>query len=533
MSALINENRLFSEVVAKMGAKERIIEELVENAIRAKAINVVFTLSDDLKTLICENDGDILIDFISLIKIAETGYDEVVRLHHKPAGMGVMMMIASSVQATFESGDQKLQIDSKRFFSDQEYRESRLSSIENIDTWVSGVRTTLEFDAPVAWVQRKYSEHHHLIEGLEYYFNIDIVLNAPFVKQTEPLNKREVEFGVSIKGDGILKGALIGIEKHNMSDFFSWRTEGNLFWHGKKIKVSGLQPFSIFVDGDFNALQPRLPDRTCVVNDSDSIGKVKAEIELQLHDLIQSFIDDQVKLGLEGCNKISKLLVSLDNTYDVDAMTHWFGATHNTKAFFSEFPEFEITYNGAKNDNDDPSDVTIIEKPCDVIFGKTSIRNTPAPKWVRDRMPDRMPTIKITQTDEQAEASKAYRSWVMNLVDRIEIEGENVQSIVINDEYYFTEHADEYIYIDHLADRYDETPREAIEDDVVEDVEHILSSYRQCASAEKAKEYASLMLAAICGVDRYQQKIEKIEVDFEQKEMKIIDSGKAYSMKIA
>ncbi len=67
---MINENRLFSDVVRSFGSKSRIIEEAVENAMRVKATKVKIELNNELTKLSISNDGPLLNDFSSLLILA-------------------------------------------------------------------------------------------------------------------------------------------------------------------------------------------------------------------------------------------------------------------------------------------------------------------------------------------------------------------------------------------------------------------------------------------------------------------------------
>lgn len=500
---MINEDRLFSEVLSQLGDHSRIVEEAVENGYRIGAKKVVIEISDDLKQLSIWNDGPELIDFSPLLIVAETGYDEHVIRSNKPAGMGIMMMIAASKTVTFTSGDQTMSVEGKLFFSDKEHRESRIDSVSKTEEWNPGFKICMEFEVEQKWLENKYKKHLHHFNGLEYHYDLEITLKAPFVTLDEPLKKASIPFLFSKRGKGALAGAEIGI--HVSTNHRYQYNCGAIFWHGKKIDVPRISPFIVKVDGEFGALQPRLPDRTGIVNTEDEINSVKLEIESQLADLIQNYCGNMK-------SDVSVFVSNFKGSYDVDGCGTWQGAYSGaTKMFFvGNEDDGEVYLNGEAEEDDS---YQLLDAPDGICWGKLKSGGTAAPKWVRDiAIDNRVPKIEINQSDKALEASKAAGNWSMYLCESITVDGVAIDCIYINEEMlYFTSDYDGESYKTRLCERYDEVSSSQIDDEVEEDIRSIVDAYNGSANLYEAIGYAESLLRQHAG--NYKVKMIVVNVD--------------------
>ncbi len=490
MSKMINEDRLFSEVVKNLGERERIIEEVVENCMRVKAKNVVITLNPEVTELTISNDGPILSDFHPLLILADTSYSEETIRNNKPAGMGIMMIIAASKTVVFTSGNQEMTVESDLFFGDKEYRESRFDSIAKNESYLDGFMIKMTFDKPQEWIKKRYNSHRHIFSGIQYQYGLNIYMKADFVEIEEPLNNEPIDFMISKTGEGILSGATIGIQRKACAGN-DWYKNGELYWHGKRIESKSLYPFVIHVTGDFNALQPRLPDRTILVNSETEITEVKREIERQLKNELQDWF--YTKDG----ESILHVLRLLNETYNVDHFTKWGTASKDlTQIFFvCDNSEADIYINGEKSSS---SECELLEIPDEIDFGSLMAGKTKAPEWVLKIAEDeRMPKVEITRSQKAIDASCIGTNWGIRLCESIKIEGHEVGTILTDyDVAYFTKDSDTCAYVDLLENRYDNSNRDQLSDEVESDVSKILHVYSGSANLYEALQYARELLRA-------------------------------------
>ena len=322
MSVLINEKYFFSNVLPHIGDTNKIIEELIENSLRANAKNCSIEFKGN--KLICGNDGDNLEDFSSLFVIAESGYDPEIIKAQKPAGMGVMMMLAASKRAVFHSGNKKISLDSQKFFSSDSYRkriagllqsQSKLISPNNV--CVNGFVTTLTcdsgfIDALINSLKPSQSDSKYKFDsGLFAYYEMNIRINGHKIKRKE----HEWIGGKSFT----YKSAEVGITQNNKS--------GVLYWFGKEIKCPALAPFTVVVNKEVDFIVPSLPDRKSVSTHKHKLDEIHSGLESIMKKYIQSVFDDvnsdKPICPYDSCFSIMK---SLRFRYDVEHFTKWASA---------------------------------------------------------------------------------------------------------------------------------------------------------------------------------------------------------------
>lgn len=382
---LINTERLFSHVLPSIGSKNRIIEEIVENAVRAKSAKLNITLSKEgeISTLLVENDGEILEDFRSLLVVADSSYDDDVIAAHDPAGMGIYLMIAASTSITFHSGSKALTVHCQKFLNNETYREGVLDTVYDAEPF-HGFRMRLTIEGGTDFIDKMFlgpfpsqaneGECQEVYAKTLAYYPIDISYNGVRVK------RETLPWMLSKMGEGVLEGVRIGIRSDCVYRVKTDCGEGVL-WHGKWIE-GGLGIFTIEVTGSAvtRCVSPRLPDRTQLANTSDELSALVEEIERQLKVEIQSWLYD---------NPDSDLIASLNLAYDVEHYTKWNGAEKGVTKLIID-SSCKVNFCIVEGDGDllkpfdllEAADIDFGEAPIVGTYGKDSTRGgTPAPKW--------------------------------------------------------------------------------------------------------------------------------------------------------
>jgi len=291
---LINEERFFRHIAPFVGDSERLVEEAIENALRAHATRVDVDLSVDEKggraTLAIQNDGEVLEDFSKLFVVAESGYDEKVMREHKPAGMGILMMLAACRRAVFHSGDRRIAIETEAFFTDPEYRAALFGRLETTSRF-EGMRIALE--GPATPLAAAYDRARRMDQRypMEIYF--DGEQNAPTA--IDAVSTKE--------GGGILEGCRVHFL--GLGDYLRpyWHSRWNgprLYWHGKPVTGVGLERFVVEVTGENGFIRLRLPDRTQCLNTDEEIKALQDSCKELFREEIQKELSCMVEKAETG-----------------------------------------------------------------------------------------------------------------------------------------------------------------------------------------------------------------------------------------
>ena len=385
---LINEKRFFSEVLPHIGNKNKIVEELVENAKRANASEVSIKIYGN--SLSIHNDGDDIDDWLSLFCVADSGYEPTVLAQQNPAGMGLLMVMSVAKSMIVHNRDIKLTIDCPRFFSEKEYRDlihRDLLSIKRYSghRFMSGVFMSFKLERDlIKLFERFYAcKCPSELYNLKHYGMI-IHVNG---RTHDP---KDIQYWASVDGSDAFSNAKIGIPRDRYN-------EGVVFWHGKRIVCREIEPFCIEVTGEFGAFKPQLPDRERIDGSVGFLTDLKGSLEDQLSDSIQNMLNDVCAPTLETrddsapCISMSiDMLHTFKNKYCIDHFQTWVDG--NNKSFDAN--GFELLF-GADAIIEGNSFETLYRieskttKP--IVFNvPLKIGSTPAPKWVRDASCDRM-----------------------------------------------------------------------------------------------------------------------------------------------
>ena len=253
-ATMIDENRFFKCVAPFLFSHSQVIPEMIENAIRAKSSSVKIQTKD--LDFVLENNGKVLEDFSNLFIVAQSSYDIDVENAQKPAGMGILSIIASSTVITFASGNKEITVNSDLYFNDADYRANLLSSTVEIKEAVNGMKITATLKKPIdAYFSIK------LDESFKFY-DIDIVFNNKKIKTKTPIT--------FLFSKEISKGVIVGIpEKQLGNNYHSYNTDGYVIWHGKLIPAPQIKPFTLIVNGETSLVAPVLPNRSEITLGTD------------------------------------------------------------------------------------------------------------------------------------------------------------------------------------------------------------------------------------------------------------------------
>lgn len=152
LSELINSDRVRSSV-RRLFANDisECLSELFQNSQRARATKVEITTSEQGFTY--RDDGHGLIGgvggFHTLLKIAESNFDNETIADQDPMGLGIHALLAHDAisQVTFSSGGHRLALDTNRWWTDRDYYTHWFTQLEELTEPASGFEVTVRADA--------------------------------------------------------------------------------------------------------------------------------------------------------------------------------------------------------------------------------------------------------------------------------------------------------------------------------------------------------------------------------------------------
>jgi hypothetical protein len=108
IAADINTGRFLSHMRNLFSTSTIFLAELMQNARRAGASSVRFSLDADAKSIIVIDDGCGIDDFVKLIQVAESGWDEAINDAEDPFGIGFCSVIFAASSVLVESKGKKV-----------------------------------------------------------------------------------------------------------------------------------------------------------------------------------------------------------------------------------------------------------------------------------------------------------------------------------------------------------------------------------------------------------------------------------------
>ncbi len=457
-ATMIDENRFFKCVAPFLFSHSQVIPEMIENAIRAKSSSVKIQTKD--LDFVLENNGKVLEDFSNLFIVAQSSYDIDVENAQKPAGMGILSIIASSTVITFASGNKEITVNSDLYFNDADYRANLLSSIVEIKEAINGMKITATLKKPVdMYFAGKLNEDFK-------FYDIDIDFNDKKIKTKTP-----IDFFFSKE---ISKGVVVGVPKEVLGNtYYNTNVDGYVVWHGKLIPAPQIKPFTIVVNDETNIVTPVLPNRSEITLGKSEGEKLAVELEELMFNEIQEFINHA-----ESSSKIDRILYNLTKEYSLDKLTSYFECIKD---------EENVMY----FDADDEVTITIGSKTlcteCEIPnngnfrFVHLNIGKSKAPKWVLDNIKECNIEIEISEKARKASSYCEHRDQ-FNIVDSIKVNGIDVDGILDTSEYilYFTSEFDYEHFISMYEDHYSYEYQSSYDccDEMYEDFNAIVSAYK-------------------------------------------------------
>jgi hypothetical protein len=457
-ATMIDENRFFKCVAPFLFSHSQVIPEMIENAIRAKSSSVKIQTKD--LDFVLENNGKVLEDFSNLFIVAQSSYDIDVENAQKPAGMGILSIIASSTVITFASGNKEITVNSDLYFNDADYRANLLSSTVEIKEAVNGMKITATLKKPIdAYFSIK------LDESFKFY-DIDIVFNNKKIKTKTPIT--------FLFSKEISKGVIVGIpEKQLGNNYHSYNTDGYVIWHGKLIPAPQIKPFTLIVNGETSLVTPVLPNRSEITLGTDEGKELVAYLESLVSEEIQDFIDD-----IKSSSKIVHFLPYLSKEYSLDKLTYYFECVKD---------EEDVSYFDAEKESLVTIGSETFSMKCEILenenfkFAHLNIGKSKAPKWVLDNIKECNIEIEISEKAEKAYSYYEHRDQFI-IADSIKVNGVEVNGILDDCDkiLYFTQEFNYEGFIDEYVCSYawEYQSSDDCWDEMAKDFEAIISAYK-------------------------------------------------------
>lgn len=133
----VNEVNLISNLKYAFSNKAAVLAELMQNARRAKATQVQFSMAGN--TLIVEDDGQGISDMQHLFHVADSGWDAATKAVEKPYGMGWLSCLFSASRVTVESRGKRISFNVSEAIS---FRDIEVKDADTLS--IAGTRLMLE-----------------------------------------------------------------------------------------------------------------------------------------------------------------------------------------------------------------------------------------------------------------------------------------------------------------------------------------------------------------------------------------------------
>lgn len=283
LSELMNGDRVRSSV-RRLFQNDitEILSELFQNSQRASASKVeIFTSKD---SFIYRDNGHGLLDgvngFHTLLKIAESNFDNETIEAQDPIGLGIHALLAheSIGCVTFASGNYGLTLDTKRWWTDNDYYTNWFKELEELKEPISGFQVEVNGDAKLITTLKEslaptYRYHRNRpAEGYENY--LEITLDGERVNTSLPqwalIESPIIE--TTYQGSRLLIGFdnIYGCQNSSVN------------WYGQVIGVDFYSCFKFHLDVQAGRpVNPLSPTRRGLIKDEAQrmlVGFVKDEI---------------------------------------------------------------------------------------------------------------------------------------------------------------------------------------------------------------------------------------------------------------
>lgn len=275
VQAGINERQFFASMKHMFATSYSVVGELMQNARRAGASRIDFTVDIDNKTATVLDDGCGISDFQMLIALCDSGWDEQVQLIDKPFGMGLFSLFYAAERVVFRSNGRALSVNlddivNKRELVVQDDAEFAGQRGTRIELWgltgpLLGKYASWAFESQVTQRPQMYLEIESRAQG----FPIPVYLNGQYCPRPnaqENLKGEETSIGF-VSYRGVTDDAAI-IPSQSYKQFY---LQGLPIGPGSR---SHRQSEPIIVHLDSAQFTARMPDRSELFDAHEQIAKV-------------------------------------------------------------------------------------------------------------------------------------------------------------------------------------------------------------------------------------------------------------------
>ncbi len=281
VSIQVNQENLVNNLRYAFSNSETVLSELMQNARRAGASAVHFNYDEAEAVLEVTDDGSGITDMQNLLTVADSGWDDELKQNETPFGMGWLSCLFAAEHVLVQSGEKQIAFDTGDILLFRDAPVTRTASR------VSGARIVLS--GFMANTEDKMSENKmaYYLDKFAYGFPIDVYFNG---------EKRE-------RNDAIDSGKpfqQIDIGKVYFPGFADDVTPDNRNI-GMRVYLQGLpvyathhsymSPRDIIVHLDPTLYFARLPDRDCLINESEQVLSIQSALAEMWRNKLQRLID--------------------------------------------------------------------------------------------------------------------------------------------------------------------------------------------------------------------------------------------------
>lgn len=253
----INERNLIANLSNAFTSNINLFTELAQNARRAGASKVEFTLDEKKRTLTIEDNGHGIKDFQNLFTIAESGWSKETINQENPFGMGFLIAIYLSDSIEVESLGQKLVASKAEILEGKELKLTKSSLSKGTKITLKGVEEAV--------FQARCKES---LKG----FAIPVVINGKEVERShavDTLNQRKEMVKVDF-----WFGTFYTMELNKFSNL----SYMNFYFQGLPLKSNSSYGGGMTIHLKESEFKVRMPDRDCLLNETEEIQRIKETI---------------------------------------------------------------------------------------------------------------------------------------------------------------------------------------------------------------------------------------------------------------
>ena len=280
MSLIVNEKRLPATVkrLFKNSVAE-IVGELLQNAQRAGAKEIHFTLDRENKTIVVRDDGSGVAPDVEswsrILRMADSFYsNEKVEANQKPMGVGLLSLFAlDKVKSVAISSRGKCAtIETNLLWESEDYWANWTNLIADAPENINGFELTVKYDEPeetfsynrlahkFEYALTKHGDNNDFAVPRGYKDFLKIFLNGEEVDASVPAEC--VPAGCDLLYEGFYENNRLRIGQTASS----FRHYGYVVWYGQIIKLDSPVPFLLEVSSG-DPVTPLAPTRTSLIKD--------------------------------------------------------------------------------------------------------------------------------------------------------------------------------------------------------------------------------------------------------------------------